>query len=735
MSARAVVFDLTLDGASGLRVTEFHATERLSEGFSMRVTAAGAEGVDLDAVVGRDASLSVLRGDGQTRVFHGVVRAASVASTRHGLFVVRLEIASRVERLKLGRECRIFQKKSVPDIVKQVLRDAGVSNDAQSWQLSASYAPRDYVTQYNESDWDFVARLLVAEGIGFLVRHGADAEQVVFFDDDAAWLDVEGTTTVLVDRDATQLSEDVVWELRDARRGVSDAVVLRDEDSKRPSMDLTASATAEGSAGREVYDHPGGYTEMGVGRRLAQRRLDRLRVGARTVTGQSDCAFLEPGRRFTIAECPRTALDADYVVWACEHRGLVGSEGAKVLYENRFEALPRTVVFRPRLDVRAPVAGVLVAFVTAQPGEEIHVDERGRAKVRFPWDRAGITDARSSTWLRVGQLFLGGSMVLPRCGYEVLVDVERADLDRPLVTGHLYNGEARPPYGLPASATRSSIQSATYTGGPGANELRFEDAAGGEEIYLNASKDLVVSTEHDARWQVNHNESVKVGSNRSLKVGSNRARSVTSNRALTVDGDLSLDVKAELTEVTGGSESLSIGGMRLGKVGGDLTENTTGTLSRSVASLQSVTGLAGVARKVTGNLTTRVAGAWIQMSGGSVASNCKGARIELTGALKFVKAKTMTVECGAAYIENVASMSVKTGGGRADEAMGAVLISAGGGLSVKAATINIEAKSRLVINAGGCVIQLSSSGSVKVRAANIDLRGAKGINQVTHSTN
>jgi hypothetical protein len=154
-----------------------------------------------------------------------------------------------------------------------------------------------------------------------------------------------------------------------------------------------------------------------------------------------------------------------------------------------------------------------------------------------------------------------------------------------------------------------------------------------------------------------------------------------------------------------------------------------------VASLQSVTGLTGVARSVKGNLTNNVGGAWVQMSGGSVASTCKGARTELIGALKLVKAKTMSVECGAAYTENVAAMSVKVGGSRTDDAMGAVTVSAGGGLSVNATTINIEAKNRLVVMAGGCMIQLTSSGDVKVKAVNIDLRGAKGINQVTHSSN
>lgn len=734
MSERTITYELTVAGGVELQVHAFTACERLSEGFTMRVVALGAAAPDLDAVVGSAVSLTVMREDGSARRFHGVVLDASVESPHPGTYRVELAVGSRVELLKLGRNCRIFQKKSVPDIVRAVCDEAGVT---QTWGLTASYDPRDYVVQYNESDWSFVARLLDGEGIGFMVRHGESAEEVVFFDDDHAWLPAEGPTAVLVDRDATQLSDNVVWDVRDARRGASDAVVLRDYDYTRPSVDLTVTETAPGAAGREVYHHPGGFADVGDGRRLARHRLERLRVGARTVRGQSDCAFLEPGRTFALERSARPALDAEYVAWSCEHRGLVEGDGdrARTQYENRFVALPREVPFRPDVDVLAPVSGVMVAFVTTPSGEEIHTDAWGRAKVRFPWDRSGLTDDRSSTWLRVGQLILGGSMTLPRGGYEVLVDAERAGVDQPFVSAHLYNGEAQPPYALPGGATRSSVQSATYQGGPGANELRFEDSAGAEELFVNASRDLTVSVDHDASWRVTHNETVRVGSNRSLKVGANRQRSVTSNRSLAVDGNVTVNVTGVHSETVGGSESLSIGGMRTGKVGGDLSERTTGTLSRTVASLQCVTGLAGVVRKVKGSLTNNVAGAWLQMSGGSVASNCTGSRVELIGGLKLVKAKTMSVECGAAYTENVASMSVKAAGGRTDDAVGAVTLSAGGGLSVKANVINIEAKSRMVITAGGCVIQLSSGGDVKVRAATIDLRGAKGINQMTHSSN
>ena len=125
-------------------------------------------------------------------------------------------------------------------------------------------------------------------------------------------------------------------------------------------------------------------------------------------------------------------------------------------------------------------------------------------------------------------------MILPRNNFEVTVDFTLGDVDRPFVTGHLYNGLQKPPYALPAGATRSSIQSATTSGGAGANELRFEDSAGAEEIFLNASKDYTLSVDNDSSVHVKANETFKVGSNNQLSVGADHGMSVQGSRTLSV---------------------------------------------------------------------------------------------------------------------------------------------------------------------------------------------------------
>lgn len=726
MTTRALRYEVTVDGADDVAwsVRGFRVREALSGEHRGEVTVHCPQAPDPAALPGAAITLLVRPGDEEPdRLFHGVVLGAEVEARGAGLVALRLEFGARLELARLGRDARIFQHKAIPDIVREVLAAAGVPEDGQRWATTGPHGEHDYVVQFNESDHDFVSRLLHEEGIGYAVRNDADAAVVVFFDGDGGIEPVAGEGT-LFHRNAAHQRPNTVESLRERRSMTSDAVMLRDYDFLRPSLDLSAREQAPSALGREVYRHPGNFRELDAGRRMAAQLLEALRMGARRFEGASDAPQLEPGRWFTVEGHPRAALNGDVLVVAVEHLGEVDERDQRVSYRNRFEAIPRDVPFRPASAPAPPVVGgVHVAFVTGPSGQELHGNASGQVRVRFPWDRSGVTDDRSSTWLRVGQLAMPGPMVIPRVGFEVLVDHELGDVDRPVVTGHLYNGTHNVPYALPGASARSSIQTATTDGGGGANELRFDDTDGHEEIFLNASHDYTTSVENDSSVNVVSNETASVGSNQVVAVTAQHGAQVTGSRTLTVGGNLDTDAGADLSDGTGGAETLSVGGMRQVTVGGDFTDDTTGSMSRTVGALQAVTGVVGYARKIAGNSTTTVGGAWLELCAASRSTACGGARVETVGALKMVKAKTIAVNCGAAYMMNCASETVKCGGNRVDKAA-AVAINAGGGVKVKAANINITGESKVVLRAGGTTIEVTPA-AVKIKSGKVDLTGVK----------
>ncbi len=158
--------------------------------------------------------------------------------------------------------------------------------------------------------------------------------------------------------------------------------------------------------------------------------------------------------------------------------------------------------------------------VDGPPGEEIYCDEYARVKVKFPWDIEGPSDENASCWIRVSQYWAGtkwGGMAIPRIGQEVIVSFLEGDPDQPIITGRTYNANNMPPYDLPAEKTKMTIKSRTHKG-DGFNELRFEDEAGREEIFIHAQKDQnnvvlndeTITIDNDRTETMHHDETITI---------------------------------------------------------------------------------------------------------------------------------------------------------------------------------------------------------------------------------
>src|SRR6185369_9043018 len=209
--------------------------------------------------------------------------------------------------------------------------------------------------------------------------------------------------------------------------------------------------------------------------------------------------------------------------------------------------------------------------------EAIHVDKYGRIKVRFLWDRSGKTDDTASCWIRASQLGLGGSMILPRVGWEVSVAFLDGDPDRPIVLGRTYNAENTPPYALPGAAADGSFKSAATPGGGGHNEFKMGDAGGSQGFSISAKKDLNSSTGHDKNETVAVNEDHSVGSNYKVVIGADETTTVKGKQSIDVGNALQVKVAGSQTTTVGGSDNVhakcdfveKVGGTRDYSVGGN----------------------------------------------------------------------------------------------------------------------------------------------------------------------
>ena len=577
--------------ASTFAVVDFQLSEALNQPFALSLNLASPlPGIDFGAVLDQPCELLVwYEGELQRRV-SGIVSAFAQGDTGFRRTRYQAEVRPALWRLGLRTNARIFQAQKPEAIIGALLEESGITDYA--FALRNEHAVREYCVQYRESDLAFITRLAAEEGLYFFHEFEEGKHRLVFADDAGAL--AKGPE--LFFNLATQgLSEGAyVRRFRYAEAVRTAEVALKDYSFKTPAYGLLHNKmSGELEHQRESYqyfDYPGRFKQDPSGKAFTGYRLDALRAGAMTGSGESNAAELMPGSSFTLTEHPNLALNIAWQLVAITHSGQQPqaleeeSGGEPTTYSNSFEVVKASTTWRADLPYKPMVDGPQIATVVGPAGEEIYCDQYGRVKLQFPWDRYGASDDQSSCWVRVSQGWAGGQyglIAIPRIGHEVIVSFLEGDPDQPIVTGRTFHATNPSPYPLPANKTRTTLRTTTHKGA-GFNELRFEDQAGQEEVFIHAQKDMntVVLNNRSTGVGVDHAENVGrdqisvIGRHQILNVvenqgteiqgaqkviiGAGRETEVTMNEKLTVTGNITITSTGGNIELTTGAGSLTI---------------------------------------------------------------------------------------------------------------------------------------------------------------------------------
>ncbi len=580
-------------GADKLIITRMHGEERLSGLFQFTLEMYSEDkALSFDDIVGKHATVTLKLQDGSSRYIDGLVTRMIQAGSdgAHHLYIA--EIRPWLWLLTLTRSSKIYQNKTALQIIQDIFDTLGFTD--YSDKTSATYTEREYCVQYQESDFQFVSRLMEDEGVFYFFEHASGKHTLVLADDADAHATCPGLTqarygSVLIGETP---SDDLLTELSVERQVVLNEYKMDDFNFETPSNELLSKVTGQ-SGKLAFYDYPGGYTKKDAGDAIASKRLQMCEVPGKSISGQGHCRPFAAGHKFTLVDHYRPDVNADYVLshvsFNCTQDG----------YQGSFKAFPSSVPFRPaRMTPRPRIHGTQTAIVSGKSGEEIWTDKYGRVKVQFHWDQEGKSDENSSCWVRVAQGWAGkswGSIFIPRVGQEVVVSFLDGDPDRPLVTGCVYNATQTVPYTLPDNQTRSTIKTNVSKGGGGSNEIRFEDKKDSEEIYIHAQKDMNVLVDNDWTSTIKQNRAstVQEGNetltvqkgNRTVKVEKgDETHEVKGKRELTVTGNETHTNKADFTQTVTGAYKLT--------VDGDLTIDVKGSIT--IKAGQDITNKAGM---------------------------------------------------------------------------------------------------------------------------------------------
>lgn len=705
---------LESDAIGGCDVLELRGREAMNALPSWTLRILTPESIELEAPL-RTAARVHLVDDAEGSERHAdalVIDMADEGPQREGhVHVVTLAPPAWLLTLRSGY--RVFVDKSTQEIVSQVLSDGGIASDRVKWRLAGSYMKRPQCVQYAETDWSFVERLLADEGMAYWFEATDDGPLLVLADGADSHEGIEGSTTIPF-RDAHGMAGlRSFFELEIVDRLTSNAVHLRDFDVRKPDVYI------EGRAGEdalEVFEFPARVPTNDAADRRAKARLEQLQRDARMLLGRTDCIRLQPGRLLDIEGSVDADGDGRHLVVEVEHfyRRPTPGEKATALYRNRARLVPGGRTYRPDVPRSAPkVPGIETAITTGAAGEEIHVDDLGRVKLRFLWDRSGIGDDRSSAWVRCLQMGMGGSMLLPRVGWEVPIAYVHGDPDRPVVLGRVYNASQIVPYALPGAATTTALQSATSPGGGSANEIRMGDSAGSQEMYVHAARDQSVGVGGSSTITIAGNETHDVGLSHAVKVGGSHTHTVGGSQSANVGTSHGLNVKGARSESIGGSETIDVGANR-GVTTSSYSEVIGGFYGLRCNQANS---------KITGARTELVGASLNLVAALGTGENVAAVRTELV-------AGSRTILAGK-YHESVKGTKSVTAGTASDKAGGKVLLFATGGGSIKATSADISAGGPANISAPTITVQVG--GSIDLGGASIGsgtLKASKGTTKI-----
>ena len=559
-------------GADDFVVTSVRGREAISQLFQFEVEAAWQPHNPLDfaALMGQKVTLTIALRDGK-RHFNGMVAAITQEGRDPQFTYYRITIVPFLWLLTRVSRCRIYQNKDVPDIVKSVIRQCGQPIDLDP-QITGTYEPREYCVQYDETDFQFISRLMEEEGIYYYFKFTDSNHTMVWGDAPSAHAAVPYSAKVVYETIEGRVDVDErVHEWVKTQEIRSGKCTRRDYNFETPQNHLEATAAIKdtvmagsakhklqvaGNQSMELYDYPGDYGKTSLGNGLLKVRMEQEALPSLLIRGQGSHPGFTAGHTFDLER--HFSDDGKYALTTVEHdahQALDAHQASgEFKYGNRFNAIPysASLPFRPTMVTPHPsVRGVQTALVVGPSGEEIYTDKYGRIKVQFHWDRDGKTDANSSCWLRVATPWAGknwGAIHIPRIGQEVVVDFVEGDPDRPIVIGSVYNADQMPPFTLPDNKTQNGLRSRSSKGGSGSNcnEIRLEDLKGKEQMFIHAEKDMLTEVENDETRTVGRDRVTTITNDETNTVKSgNRTMEVSQgNQSTTIKmGNLSTEVK------------------------------------------------------------------------------------------------------------------------------------------------------------------------------------------------
>ncbi|QDT03965.1 Phage-related baseplate assembly protein [Rubripirellula lacrimiformis] len=569
-------------GQDVLIVNHLSWSEQLGQPFQGLLQLASTDGdINPTDLLKQPVSIQVGKVDETPFYLHGYATQLAQAGLRSGMFEYHLTLAPWFELLRHVGGSQIFQQQSVVDIAKAVIDARGFTAELED-RLTQTYRQRAYCVQYAESDFHFLSRLFEEEGIYYFFEYANDAHTMVLCDDVSAHQAVDSLDSLPYHELDSGSTETCVSNFSRQRHFCTASYVLRDYDFQKPRAEMTVRQNAADTNSEwQWYEFPGRFFETDDGQHYARVLTEAAVARQEKATVNVSTGKISAGDLLTITSHPTDALNQEYLITGRHIQASagdvgVGSASATASFNGQLHVQPSSIPYRSiRETPRPPMPGPQIATVVGPDGEEIWTDSFGRIKIQFAWDIVGAGDDSSSCWIRVTQPWTGkgwGAASIPRVGEEVIVAFLDGDVDRPIVTGRVFNADRMPPEELASGQAKTVFRTRSTKDGDVDcfHELTFDDTKDAELIYLHSERDFQRVVENNdsltvgSEKQDSGDQSIEIYNDQNIKVGvgsgsGSQTTEIGQDRSTTIDaGDDTLTIQQGDRTVTAESGSITI---------------------------------------------------------------------------------------------------------------------------------------------------------------------------------
>ena len=651
---RSIGIETTL-GEDVLILLGINGEEAISESFEFQLDLV-SDNLNITAkeIVANLIDVWIRLNDGSFRYINAYVsRFSSGSMNAEGYRNYTAKVVPWFWFLSRNVNSRIFQGKTVIEVLEAVFKQYSIAN----FEIDClnKYQTKDYCVQYQESDFQFVSRLMQENGIFYFFTHEKGKHTLTLIDSSAKYPECMENSVI---QSSGGLADDHIASWGHEFEFFTGKWLQKDFNFETPKTDLiTSSSTVldlPGTDKFEKFNYPGNYENRDDGEALTDVRMGQEELGYEKIIANSSYRSFISGAKFNLEQHDfDEEANKSYVITRIRHEArddtYSTSGSGRTIYQNTFSAIPASIAYQCDNGYRRPkIYGPQTAIVVGPSGDEIYTDKYGRVKVSFHWDRFNAADEKASCWIRVSQPWAGrmwGAISIPRIGQEVIVSFLDGDPDRPIITGRVYNAEQLPPYELPANATMSTFKTNSSKGGDGFNEIRLEDKKDEEQIYIHAQKNLDVRVKSDRFETIGNDRNLVVENDKVEQVKNNRHETVGSNHLEKISGDRNLKVIGQEAKEIGGKLSLKVSGDAAEKIEGSHSEITTGDNYIKSSNLV----LEG-----TDNVTVKVGQSYI-------AIESSGIKIGTTGTIELEATNSVTVKGTAGVtVESPATAEIKS---------------------------------------------------------------------------